>query len=162
MKLKWLDLLFIGLTIIGSVYFVRVQAELAALHKQHARIRATYGEMKIEDPDAVHIKAIDSKHPWQWAWRVYLPDNSQGTLTYKIGQGSSGSLGFGSSKQEFVSRLSLTELKDGRMGLFNRFEGGSSFSRFGSKEFFDFLREHRDELQIEQLGDRGIEKTASR
>lgn len=158
MRFKWLDGVLIGLTILGSVFFVRVQSQLAELHKAQARIVAAVGEMKIQDPSVAQIKALETNQPWQWAWRVYLPDNSNGTLTYQVGQGSSGSLGFASSQQEFIARLSLTQLKDGRLGLYNRFEGGCSFSSFGTKEFGDFLREHRDELEIEQLGSQGAEQ----
>lgn len=155
MKLSWIDFVLMAVTVVGCVSFMRVQSQLAELHREQSRLASTVGQMGISDAKLVHIKALNTQEPWQWAWRVYLPDNANGTLAYFVGSSGSGSHGFNGGPQEFIARVNITRLKDGRFGLYSRFTGGSSFSSFGSKEFCEFLTEHRDQLKIEQLGEDG-------
>lgn len=160
-KLKWLNLILIALTLWGGIRFVRAQTKLSELRKDYARVIAAVGEMPIEDGQLLHIKTLESKNAWQWAWRIYQPKNANATVNYQIGNsGSGGSLGFASNEQEFIGRLSLTRLKDGNFGMFTRFRGSSGLAGFGSKEFADFLDKHRSELVIEQIGSDGTIKIA--
>ncbi len=159
MKWNWLDWLLVAAIIVGSVSFVRVQTGLMPLQREHARIVAEVGTLEIEDDQQAHVRAIDTQNPWQWAWRVYLPDNAKGSLRYSIGDsGSGGSLGYGSSAQQFIARVSLNEVQDGRLGLYVRFLGSSGFSSFATPAFSQFIREHRQQLNIEQFAAESTER----
>lgn len=154
MRFRWFDLLLVIVVLVGCVTFVRIQSQLSDLHKEHARISATVGQLTITDPKLVHMQAIETHHPWQWAWRVYLPDSSSASLSYYVGSGGSGSHGYsGGSPREQICRVNLSRTEGGGFGLYVRALSGAGFSTFGSKELCDFLIEHRDQLKIEQLGD---------
>ncbi len=162
MRLKWLDIVLIVLIVVGAVQFVRVQATLSELHRAQARIVQLVGEMKIDNPDAMHLKALETEQPWQWTWRVYRPENVSGTISYVLGSsGSGGSSGFGGQLAEFMGRVAMTKQKSGHMAIYSNFMGSSSLASFGSPEFAEYLQAHRDELIVEQAGKDEITQIAS-
>ncbi|MCC6511078.1 MAG: hypothetical protein IT423_18395 [Pirellulaceae bacterium] len=155
MKLRMLDILLILATVIGAITLARSSLTLQSLKKEQARIDQAVGHLEITDKTKIHIVAIDSGDPWQWAWRVYLPSFVTGSVITQNGTGSS-SHGFGSGPQEFVARCSLTQTQSGTVGLYLRFINGSTYSSMGTPEFYQFLKTHRQKLQIEQLGSDGV------
>ena len=155
---RWVNLLLIGLTLVGCVAFVNIQRELALLSQEHSRIVSAVGEMEIVDPQLVHIKALKTDDPLLWQWRVYLPEAAKCNFYYSVGtRGSSNGSDMVSSRSEFIARIGLSKpRRGGAMQMFTRCVGHTGVSTFGNDEFADFLIEHRDQLKVEQLGSEGV------
>jgi hypothetical protein len=51
--------------------------EAVSLHRERAQLRLIAGHLDIKDPTKIYAVRIDTKDPYQWAWRIYLPENHQ-------------------------------------------------------------------------------------
>ena len=141
--------LFIA-TVIGAVLVFQSSSLRNKLTRDHQRLKLKTGSLTITDPTLVHIRAIDTGEPLNFAWRVYVPPNFD--LAYRCSSG--GGSGSNNVAWEGIFRVRLKEV-GGDYHLYHRFAGGSGRRSLGSpelKQFFDKHPGYLDKLIVEQLG----------
>lgn len=137
--------------LIGGVFAVRAGGERMELAAHHARLVAAAGELPVEDPTLIYIKALDTGDPLHFAWRVYLPGKISLKVQTRMG-GTSSSSGSHSDPQDFIARVRLREEAPNQVRVYTKFAGGGGAMGYDSPELARFLREHAHDLKVEQLG----------
>ncbi len=146
------SLLLLTISLIGGYYAWQSGTERAGLMSQIARIEKRIGSFPIVDPTLVHVLAIETQQPLEFAWRIYLPANFKMTRVQTFNQ--SGSSSWGSSRSdasEFIARVVLRE-HNGSLECFNSFNSSSGLSSTQSPIHAIAIREHWKNLKIDQLG----------
>lgn len=146
------SLLLLTIALIGGYFAWQSGLKRAGLLSQIARIEKRIGAFSVVDPALVHVQAIATQEPLEFAWRIYLPLNYKMTLRQKFDQ--SGSISWGSSitePSEFIARVVLREHK-GSLECYTSFHTGSGVSSTQSPIHNTAIREHWKQLQMEQLG----------
>jgi hypothetical protein len=136
--------------VIGGLALWRTTVQRDELQREHDRLAAKIGVLAIKDPAQVHIRAIDTGEPLNFAWRAYFPANYRWSYTTKSGSGGSSS---SSLPQETILRVRIREI-DGHLMLYTRFSGGSGLMSIGSAKLLEILKQNPDALknfQIERL-----------
>lgn len=148
-----IDLILAAVMLIGGVLAFRAGGERMGMAAHHARLVAAAGELPVEDPTLIYIKALDTGEPLHYAWRVHLPANINLTVQAQMGGGSSSSGMRGTSKPEdFIARVRIREDAPNQVHVYKKFGGGSSYSGYSNPELARLLREHAHEMKVEQLG----------
>ena len=146
------NLLLLTIALIGGYFAWQSGQERAALLSHIASIEKRIGSFPIVDPTLVHVQAIDSQQPLEFAWRIYLPANYQMTLHQSFDPyGSSSWGGSASEPAEFIARVVLRE-KNGSVACYTSLNNSSGVSGTNSTIHSVAIREQWDHLQIEQLG----------
>ncbi|MGN6544688.1 MAG: hypothetical protein ACTHK7_06545 [Aureliella sp.] len=128
------------------------------MQREHTRLTDVAGELVITDPDQLHIQAIDTGEPLRFAWRVYAPGGQAIVFHF----GSSGQPLGSSTHQDpephesFASVCFTEQRPPGQAGVYCFFENTSDFCSLAPPGMFEFLRDHWNELEIEQLGAREV------
>ena len=135
------------LIVVGAVLLWQSGSDRSLLHAEHSRLKLLTGELIPEDPTKIYIRAIETGDPLDFAWRVYLPPNYQLNIRHTSGSSASGS---NSDAVNSIFRVRLREI-DGRWFHYDGFHGSSGLSSL-NPHVGDFLREHPDQLRVEQLG----------
>jgi hypothetical protein len=149
---RTVSLLLFTIALIGGYYAWQSGKERAGLLSQIAPIEKRIGSFPIVDPTLVHVQAMETQQPLEFAWRIYLPANFKMTLLQTFNQNGSSSWG-GSNTQpsEFIARVVLRE-HNGSIECFTRFNNSSGVSSMQSPIHVIAIREHWEHLKIEQLG----------
>ena len=150
-----IDLILAAAILIGGALALRAGRERAGLSEHHARLVAAAGELPVEDPNLIYIKAIDTGDPLHFAWRVHLPANINLKIQTRTGGGSSSNASWRSSADDFIARVRLREDEPDQVHVYTKFAGGGGYSGFGSPALARLLREHGRDLKVEQLGRSG-------
>jgi hypothetical protein len=75
MKRSVVDWLLIVAVMIGAVQAWRSGLERARLTERLARLARKAGDLRIADETKVHVQALETEVPLEFAWRVYFPRN---------------------------------------------------------------------------------------
>lgn len=147
------SLLLLTIALIGGYYAWQSGTERAGLLSQIARIEKRIGSFPIVDPTLVHVQAIETQQPLEFAWRIYLPANFKMTRVQTFNQSGSSSWGSSSSSvaSEFIARVVLRE-HNGSLECFTSFNHSSGVSSTQSPIHTVAIREHWNNLNIDQLG----------
>jgi hypothetical protein len=151
MRIRIVDAALAIATIAGAIIAVNSASKLHALQQEHTRLSRTTGDLIISDPGQVHVLALDTGEPLHFAWRVYAPAGHMMIAESSDG-GSSTSTGFNTRPHEFIGRVRFSKQRNGRISVYHNFGSGAGLRSFGSAETFEFLSQHWNELDIEQLG----------
>jgi hypothetical protein len=149
MKLRIPDLLLLLVVLIGAVPAWQTSWERSRLQSQYDRLVSSAGDLPIEDPTKVYVRAIETGQPLHFAWRFYLPPN----YLLKIRDGSGGSsASVSTAPAEFIARVKFRESEKGGLQVYTHFFGGSGQSSLGSRDMVKLLHGRWDKVLVEQLG----------
>lgn len=151
LKFRIIDITLLVATIAGAVIAIRSGRTLHALQTDHTRLSRTVGGLAVTDPALLHVQAFETGEPFHFAWRVYIPAGQLVASAAGAG-GSSRSTSSYSEPREFLARVRLSQSRTGQIAVYYNFGSGSGYRTIGSVDAFEYLQEHRDELQIKQLG----------
>src|SRR5688572_19972306 len=144
-----INVLLSAAALIGGLLAAQSGQQRSRLQAEYVRLAQITGDLPIEDPAKVYLKALPTTEPLHFAWRVYLPPNYRQTLWQK----SEGSSSYWSSNtSEFIARVHFRTNEGGSLQAYTRFMGGSSLMHIGDRRLADLLRDRWDEIQVEQLG----------
>ncbi len=147
-----IDLALVVVILIGGVLAFRAGGERMGLAAHHARLVDAAGELAVDDPTLIYLKALDTGEPLHFAWRVHLPPKTTLAVRSQMAGGSSTSTSSHSDPQELIARVRLREEAPNQVRVYTKFAGGSGTSGYDSPELARLLREHAHELKIEQIG----------
>jgi hypothetical protein len=152
MKHRITDGILLVLILLGGGLAWHSGREQGALRAEYARLTRKTGELTIGDPRQVHILAVETGDPLHFSWRVYVPPNYQQIIRHQNGSSS----GSSSEAREFIARVRFRCDQPGPIQVYTQFAGSSSRSSLGDAEVGRLLRDHRDKIQVEQLGAPGL------
>ncbi len=153
MKQRAVELLLVLVVLVGAVLALWSGQERRRLQAEHTRLAQITGDLPVEDPSKVYLRALPTNEPLHFAWRVYYPPNYRDLL--KHGAGSSHS-SWSRSAREFIARVRFREDSKGHLHAYTRFHGGSSTMGLGDRRLSELLQGRWDKIQVEQLGADGI------
>jgi hypothetical protein len=145
---RLLHLSLVVLALVGLAFVWRTGQERQELRQEYERLLGLVGDLSLTDSDKIHIRAIDTKVPLHFAWRVYLPAKTAISATSQGGSFSS----YQSDPREFIARIRIREQPGGRLSVYTKFSGGSGQSGLGDDSLARFLRGRWEQVQVEQLG----------
>jgi hypothetical protein len=149
MKNRVFDWLLIVAVLIGAVQTFRSGLERGRLSERLAGLVRKAGDLQIADETKVHVKAIETDVPLEFAWRVYFPRNYRGTL---IERHAGGSTDFPVDPSEFIARVRIRHDEADSIRIYNHFGSGSHLMEFEDKALAELLRGRWDKLLVEQIG----------
>ena len=153
MRFPWVDAFLTLVIVVGVVFVWQSASERSRLQAEHGRLKRLTGELIPTDPTKIYVRAIDTADPLHFAWRVYFPPNYPLNVRHTRGGSSSG---WNSEAVHAIFRVRLREV-DGRWAAYHRFHFSSGLSSL-DPQVGDFLREHPEQLQVEQLGSERTEE----
>jgi hypothetical protein len=156
MKRNVVDLALLTVGLVGGMLAWKAGHERSRLEANYRRLAAAVGELPADDPALIYLKALDTGDPLHFAWRVHLPAKTR--MDLRSGSGRSGLRGLISCSDptDFIARVRLREDEPGHMSVYTKIMGGSSRSGIGSTGLARLLREHVQELMVEQVGKHGV------
>lgn len=149
MMQRWFNRILIAGILLGGLLAWQSGQERARLHAEHRRLAAITGELAIDDPAKLSIRAIDTGEPLHFAWRVYLPPNYEQIIMRSTGGSSSSS---SSSSREFIARVRLRLDEQGNLRVYSRFAGGSSYETLGDRRLGELLQGGWNKIEAMQIG----------
>jgi hypothetical protein len=145
------------LTALVGVYFaIRAGSQMRELRAEHRLLAVELGSLDVqpENDDKLHLVAIKTDDPLDFAWQIYVPGGFRLKFTEKVGSGSSGSSGSSTSDPYFdLVRVRLRKQPGGGWQIWMKYRNGSS--RFGVSPHEATLLERPDLLAVEQIGTAG-------
>jgi hypothetical protein len=148
-KNRFFDWLLIVAVLIGGIQTVRSALERSRLSERLARLVRKTGDLRIVDETKVHVKALETDVPLEFAWRFYFPRNYSGTLNERhIG----GSTSFAAGPVESIARVRIRHDESGLIRVYNHFGDGSDLTEFVDTAFSELLCGRWNKLVVEQLG----------
>ncbi len=149
MRLKVPDAVLVVVVIVGGFFAWKTGRERSRLEATVERLTRKVGDLPIGDPTRVHIRALPTREPLHFAWRVYVPANYTNVLRSNPGSRSGVRT---SSAREFVARVRFREDEPGTLHLFTHFSGSSMRMSFGDRSLAELVRDRGDKIAVEQLG----------
>ncbi len=146
---RLIDLTLIALILVGAYRSWQSSQERAHLKDTYERLSRITGSLPIEDPSKIHILALKTGDPLQFAWRIYMPPN--GKLHVSDNRGSSSS-SWNSNATEFIARVRFRENEDGKLEIYEHMHFSSGLSSIGDRKLINLLLGRWNQLQVEQLG----------
>jgi|CXWL01.1.fsa_nt_gi hypothetical protein len=73
-----LNILLLLIIIIGVYFVTQANTKFEATRSEYARLTAKVGRLPIEDATKVHVLALETEDPLDFAWLVYLPPKFAG------------------------------------------------------------------------------------
>lgn len=137
------------ITVVGLVYTSRARSQRNLLRQEHDALAAQFGSLDVQDPDRFYLTRVATDDPYQFAWRIYCPEQAD-VETHQQGMGGSGSAGSSGVGGERIIRVRF-RWKESGAGIFVKSIGGSTTSGIGNRGFADFIQAHWDELQIQVM-----------
>jgi hypothetical protein len=152
MKVRPLEIVLLLIVVVGGGLAWQTGWERARLTRERDRLAKLTGDMTITDPAMLHIRAIETGTPLDFAWRIYVPPNFQLIRTENAGvKGSSRS----SAANDFVARVRFRRDDQGFLQVFTRFANGNTHGKIGDESLATLLQDRWDEIRVEQLGTTG-------
>lgn len=149
MKHKVTDWLLALSILLGFLMAWQSGRERSRLQDKYQQLHRIVGELLIADPSQVHVRALETREPLHFAWRISLPANYTLQLSDKGGsQGPSSSTG----SREFIARVRFREDEQGGLQVYQNFLGSSVTHRFADQSLAAFLRDRWGKIIVEQLG----------
>jgi hypothetical protein len=138
--------------LIGAAFLYRSTVARSELTREHERLAEKVGRLPIKDPTKIHLLAIETGDPQQFAWRAYFPANYHYSYSCSSG-GGSGSM---SEPWEGILRVGVRDVK-GQLLIYHRLQQGSGLRGIGHSQVNKLLKEHPEQLKklrAEQLAKR--------
>jgi hypothetical protein len=130
MRLKLLDIILLLVIAIGGFLALRSAQEHFLLRQEYTRLVQITGDLPIGDSKKLHLRAIDTRDPMNYALRVYLPPNFKWELRSISGNSSSS----GSTRsRDFIARVRFRVDEQGVLQVYTHFLDGSSVTRLGDE-----------------------------
>lgn len=142
----------VGIAIlVGAIRAVQSGRERSELRTEYQRLVRKVGELAISDTTKVWVSALETGDPMHFAWRVYLPANHHFRVRHQGGSSSSNR----PDSAEFVARVRFRMSDSGHLQVYGHYGSGSHLGSRGSGEVAQFIQQHWERFQIEQLGSEG-------
>jgi hypothetical protein len=119
------------------------------LTRERDRLVQLTGDLTIADPTKLHIRAIETGSPKEFAWRIHVPPHYPVDSRVSIG-GMSSFLAHGS--RDFITVVRFRTDDSGCLEVFARLPGGNHDSKIGDERLAKLLQERWGELRVEQIG----------
>ena len=111
------------------------------------------GRYPVSDPTKVHVVALDTGDPLDFAWLVYLPGQFKGSWKTIVSNSGSGI----NSEDSREPQIDLVRVKfrkvDGRWQMWNKTRNGSGLRSISEGVFFD----QPESLKVMQIGKGQVE-----
>lgn len=153
MRRRAFDLILVLAIVVGGGLAWTSGQERSRLTREHARLARATGDLAIGDPKQIHLVALDTGEPLNFAWRAYFPPGYDQLLGMGKGRQSTNLL---TGPGESISRLRIRENESGNLEYYASFSGGGSWWSYGDKALADLLRGRWDQVRVEQLGSDGV------
>jgi hypothetical protein len=149
-----IDVALVCLLIVGAFMAWRSGTERRRLEAHLAHLRSSVEEIELVDPTKVHIRAIDTKQPFHFAWRVYFPPAFDAKISsrFTFSGGSSRSSSKSTDAAHFIARVRIRKNDFGQWEIYEAFHQGSSLSSLGIPKIQELFDKHGDAILFEQLG----------
>jgi hypothetical protein len=137
----------------GGAIAWRSSVEGDGLRRELNELLPRAGELPITDSTRAHVRAMDTRDPMQFAWRVYVPPNY--TVNLRVGRPSSfgeSSSSTSASGREFIARVRFREVENGELKLYTQFDGSGTLMTLCDANAARFLRGRWNKLSVKQLG----------
>lgn len=154
MIVRILNTLLMLTIIVGAIFAWRARSEYEPLRSEHKRLTAKVGQLTVADETKVHVVALETDRPLDFAWQIYVPAKWDGQWEYRQKYGGSGS----SSGNHPSSRMEIVRVRfrkiDGKWKMWRKMINGSGASavRFGElydqPELLDVRQLATDEVKI--------------
>jgi hypothetical protein len=148
--------LFLGI-LIGVGFMIRSEIEQRELLAEFRRLRGLTAALTVEDLDKIHVVAMPTEDPAEFAWRIYLPPGE----TYRWATDTNGAISSvagtpdaSADNHHFIARFRIA-VHDGILQKFWVHPWGSSYNTFGSSDVARLFTSPQDHLEVRQLGDNG-------
>ncbi|MFO0821143.1 MAG: hypothetical protein U1A77_24575 [Pirellulales bacterium] len=149
-----IDVALVCLLIVGAFMAWRSGVERRQLEAHLAHLQTCVEEIDLVDPTKVHIRAIDTKQPFHFAWRVYLPPAFDAKIRsrFTLSGGSSWSSSTSTNAAHFIARVRIRKNDFGEWEIYEAFHQGSSRSSLGSPKIQELFDKYGEAIPFEQLG----------
>lgn len=144
---------FLVIILIGGYFDFSAGNERNRLQADFRRLAQVAGDVEITDPSKVYIQVLDTGEPMSWAWRVHMPAKMNYSLSYQSGASSGNSM----VDVDFIARTRYRQSKSGQLERYTSFQGSSSRSSSGTKEFDEWMIKHFNEFKVETLSPKQVE-----
>ena len=157
MKPRPINLLLVLAILPGCFLAWQSGRERSRLEARYERMVRIAGDLPIEDPSMVYVRAVDTGEPLHYAWHFHLPPNYSLILRNETGGGSGGSSTSSSTgSRDFIGRVRFQPDAQGLLTVYTHFDGSSGMMGIGDLAFADLVKAHRGEIRVEQLGSTGL------
>lgn len=150
-----LELILVPFALVGVYLALQSGMERASFTAHVTRIEKKIGTFKITDPKLIHIQAVETENPLEFAWRIYLPANYSMKVVQSCDTaGATTSQSTRVTPTEFIARVMLRE-SNGLLECYSSFNASGSLQGFQGSLYAAAVREQFGRLKIEQLGKSG-------
>ena len=146
---RLLELCLVALTLTGLYFVWQSGRQRSASRGEYERLVRLTGDLPVTDPQKIHVLALDTGESLHYAWRVYLPPQSQIRVWRLTGSSSSSQ----SDPEHLIARVRIREEPLGQLHIYECFAGSSSRVSFGNESLAKFLRGRWDKVVVEKLGE---------
>lgn len=117
LRFSLLSFLLVVTVICLSVSHYRVTRENRQLKQENDQFKEELGFLRIEHPEKVYVRRLESVEELTWRFRVYFPPEKRFMLYTRAHPRSSGGHGLPKYDQQFTLTLSLQRRADGQWRL---------------------------------------------
>jgi hypothetical protein len=149
MMQRWLNRVLIAGILLGGLLAWQSGQERTRLQAEYRRLSTITGELAIDDPAKLSIRAIDTGEPLHFAWRVYIPPSYRQIVKRSTGGSSSSS---SSSPRHFIARVRFQLDEQGYLRAYSRFAGGGWGETLGDRRLGELLQGGWNKIEARQLG----------
>jgi hypothetical protein len=158
MMQRWFNRALIAGILLGGLLAWQSGQERTRLQAEYRRLSAITGELAIDDPAKLSIRAIDTGEPLHFAWRVYVPPNYRQIVKRSTGGSSRSS---SSSSRQFIARVRFRLDEQGYLSVYSRFAGSSTGETLGDRRLGELLQGGWNKIEAMQLGAGGAASLAA-
>jgi hypothetical protein len=142
------DILLLAVALIGVCFAYPAATRFQSVAAEYNRLENQVGDLRIDDPTKVVIRAIDTGEPLHYAWRIYLPANYAAHWRSSHGGNSS----FSSEPRDFTARVRFRRNEQGKLMVFAKSSGGSSLMSINHPVFGTLSDDQLQQIEFVQLG----------
>jgi len=147
-----LDLLLVAVIAVGGVFAWKTGRERERLTARYDRLAAITGDLKLTDPAKVHFQALETGDPMHFAWRIYYPPKCNPLIAGDDYDGG----WWSKEPTESIGHVRFHGTERGDLDSYVRFPGGGQWGYHARGAPARFLIDHWNELEIEQIGAKGL------
>ncbi len=142
--------------VLGGGWAWVLSGERSRLESACARLERRTGDLVVDDPRLIHLRALATAGPLRFGWRLALPPVQ---LSFRARFGRNTTTGHSNGDREMVIRVAFRE-EAGKIKVWTQTRGENLVS--GSTTTLDddalvgILRDHWDEILVEQAGTNGV------
>jgi hypothetical protein len=149
MKLRPIECILLLTAVVGGGLAGQAGWVRARLTRERDRLVQLTGDLTIADPTKLHVRAIETGSPKEFAWRIYVPPRYQLNSRVNIG-GMSTFLAH--SSRDFIAVVRFRIGESRCLEVFSRLPGGNHDGKIGDERLAKLVEERWGEIRVEQLG----------